>query len=511
MKFLTLAATILFASQAVVAGPIAVNPNFEEWTVAQLSTAMNAGTVTSAQLTQYYLDRIAKYNPTLHAVIETNPDALKIAAEADKTRKHCKKDKSCDPLLGIPVLVKDNIASRDHMQTTAGSWALYGSVVPRDSFVVKKLRKAGAVLLGKANLSEFANLRSAATMPSGWSGRGGQTINPYNATAFVCGSSSGSAVAASANLAAITLGSETDGSIICPSAFNGIVGLKTTVGLVSRAGVIPISHVQDTVGPMVRTVADAAYVLDVISGTDERDSATKHADKKKPKHPYSSYLKKGVSGDLAGVRIGIDLGMADSNVNASVLVLKSLGATIVPVTFPQIDLDQGATEVTILFTDFKADLNKYLSGLDHNPIKNLATLINVTAADPRENVYGWEDWVSCEATKGQKDPAYLEAVKNQTEHVKILDAFYAANKLDVFFGQPLDFTGTQIDMSHTAALAGYPVITVPSPTSAEELVASGGLPNFVGFTGLAYSEPALVKAASAFEQATKGRVKPPLA
>ncbi|KAJ3011182.1 UNVERIFIED_CONTAM: hypothetical protein HDU68_001802 [Siphonaria sp. JEL0065] len=505
MHFLSLLATTLLGAQIVLAAPV---PNYEEWTVAQFSAAMNAGNLTSVQLTQYYLDRIAKFNPKLHAIIEANPDALKIAAQADQVRTVCKAVKTCNPLLGIPVLLKDNIATKDAMSTTAGSWALYGSVVKSDSFVVAKLRKTGAVLLGKTNLSEFANLRSATTIPSGWSGRGGQTINPYNVTGDVCGSSSGSAVAVSANLAAITLGTETDGSIICPSAFNGVVGLKTTVGLVSRSGVIPISNTQDTVGPIVRTVIDAAYLLDAIAGTDPKDAASASTDTKKPKTSYVSFLKTGVAGDLAGVRVGYDANMSDANVIASMATLKSLGATIVTVTFPQVDLDNGAGEIAILFTEFKDGLNNYLAGLQYSPVKNLASLITATASDKRENIYGSDDWTQCQATRGLHDPIYLSAKKKQSQNVKAIDTMFAANKLEVFFGQAMDLTGTKIDMSHSAALAGYPTITVPSRTSAADFVSNGGLPNYVGFLGVAYSEPALIKVASAFEQATKGRVKP---
>ncbi|KAJ3008169.1 UNVERIFIED_CONTAM: hypothetical protein HDU68_003209 [Siphonaria sp. JEL0065] len=513
MKLTTVIASIALAAQCAYA------QDYSEWTVAQMSAAMNAGTLTSVQLTQFYLNRIALYNPKLNAVIETDPQALAWAAWSDKLRAVCKTNNSCNQLLGIPILLKDNIATRDLMQSTAGSWALYGSVPSKDAFVVDKLRKAGAVLLGKANLSEFANWRDAMAIPSGWSGRGGQTINPYDPNAFVCGSSSGSAVAASANLAAITLGTETDGSIICPSVFNGVVGLKPTVGLVSRSGVIPISATQDSVGPITRTVADAAYLLDVIAGTDASDAATVNADIKRPKQTYASYLSPAfVSGQplppyLTGMRIGFDVSLQfDPRMGLITGLFGSpyaFNGTMVPLNFTNVDLDNGNSEVLILQTEFKAGLNSYLSSLQYTPVKKLNDLIQVTAADKRENIYGYADWLLSQNTS-LNDAAYIAAKKFQANNVKAIDSLFAANKIDVFIGD-------SFDLSHGAALAGYPVLTVPACTTkqgpAKNIDNSTGLPYYIGFTGLPYSEQNIIKVASAYENIKNtffgGRATPP--
>ncbi|KAI9331477.1 amidase signature domain-containing protein [Obelidium mucronatum] len=495
MKLATVLATVFLAAQATVAQGV----EYKEWTVTQMNDAMNAGTLTSVKLTQYYLDRIAKYNPALRAVIETDPQALAWADQADKDRVICNRAKTCNPLLGIPVLLKDNIATRDLMQTTAGSWALFGSISKSDAHVVDRLRKAGAVLLGKANLSEFANLRDALVIPSGWSGRGGQTINPYNATAFVCGSSSGSAVAVTANLAAVTLGTETDGSIICPSAFNGAVGFKPTLGLVSRSGVIPISHTQDSVGPIVRTVADAAYLLDAIAGTDSADNSTVNADKYKPKTSYASYLSTSFSGGMfTGLRIGYDPFVdQDQVLNKATSWAKGIlgtfgaNATLVPLPFPKVEFDQGETELLILFTEFKAGLNSYLANLQYSPVRSLSALMQATKADKRENIYPFANWEASQATKGLNDPAYLDAVKRQAQNVKAIDKLFADNKLDIYIGNPLE-------LSHYAALGGYPVMTVPvrTPFGSTE---NDSTPLAVGFLGLPYSEPSILKFASLVE------------
>ncbi|KAI9343227.1 amidase signature domain-containing protein [Obelidium mucronatum] len=477
----------------------------EEATVAELRNALDGGFLTSVELVQFYLNRIAAHNDkgaSLHAVIETNPDALLLAAAADAERVKCHTTYGCTipQMHGIPILLKDNIASADKMQTTAGSWVLYGSIVPRDSFVVSRLRKAGAILLGKANLSEWANFRG--TVPNGWSGRGGQTINPYGGE--VCGSSSGSAVAATANFAAVTLGSETDGSIACPSSLNGVVGLKPTIGLVSRAGVIPISHTQDSVGPMVRTVADAAVLMDVIAGTDSRDPATALADSMKPTNSYTSFLVSG-PGSLKGKRIGLDANMTDAASLASKAVFESLGATVVDIVFPNVDNN---TEITVLFNDFKYDIAVYLSELANCPHKNLADLIAATNSDPREGSWGTSLWDEIQAnyTGSMSDPVYLDALKWQLSGAREngVDALFKEHKLDAVVGKPNDLEGTYLDMGHTAALAGYPVMSVPAP-------GNGTYPSFIGLIGLAWSEPTLLSIAYAYEQATHGRIKPVLA
>ncbi len=338
-----------------------------EWTIADLNEKMESGELTARQVTELYLQRIAavdKGGPYINSVIELNPDALEIADGLDKERKA---GKVRGPLHGIPILIKDNIDTHDSMQTTAGSLALEGNVAAKDAFIVKQLRKAGAVILGKTNLSEWANFRGKRSI-SGWSSRGGLTRNPYALDRSACGSSSGSGAAVAANLCVAAIGTETDGSIICPSQTNGIVGIKPTVGLASRSGIIPIAHSQDTPGPMARTVADAAILLGVLTGVDERDSATKLS-KKRALSNYAKYLDlKG----LQGARIGVARNMAGSNQRILKIfdhcleVLKQLGAVIIdPADVPNFD-KFGATELEVLHYEFKANLNKYLKTLDAN-------------------------------------------------------------------------------------------------------------------------------------------------
>src|SRR5689334_11510238 len=321
-------------------GPAAIRPvlrgiDLESATIPDLQRAMDRHKLTSVQLTSFYLRRIAALNPRLHAVIMTNPDALRIARASDKQRRHAG---ARSPLEGIPVLLKDNIDTRDREHTTAGSFALINSTPARDAFLVKQLRAGGAVILGKANLSEWANFRSTASS-SGWSGRGGQTNNPYVLDRNPCGSSSGSAAAAAANLATVTIGTETDGSIVCPSGANDLVGIKPTLGLVSRAGVVPISAEQDTAGPITRSMTDAAAVLTTIQGVDRRDPATQAAGP----YVHRDYLSVLRAGALHGARIGVWRGGGDNPevnpvVDASLAALRALGATVVDgVDLPGID------------------------------------------------------------------------------------------------------------------------------------------------------------------------------
>ena len=341
------------------------NSELEEATIHDLQAAMEAGQVTSRQLTAMYIERIAALDqsgPMLRSIIEVNPDALDIAQGLDEERQT---QGARGPLHGIPILLKDNIATLDKMQTTAGSLALVGSRPPRDAFVAQRLRKAGAVLLGKANLSEWANWRSTASS-SGWSARGGQTRNPYVLDRTACGSSSGSAVAIAANLAAASLGTETDGSIICPATSNGLVGIKPTVGLTSRAGVIPISHSQDTVGPFGRTVTDAAILLGAITGVDVHDEVTQESTGKFY-IDYTQFLD--VQG-LRGARIGIARQTyfgyntkSDAIAEAAIEVMRSLGAEIIDRANISTSehMASSETEMTVLLHEFKADINAYLA------------------------------------------------------------------------------------------------------------------------------------------------------
>ena len=331
----------------------------EEKTVTELQAMMQKGETTSRQITQAYLDRIADIDKKLNSMIELNPDALAIADQMDNERKG---GKVRGPLHGIPIAIKDNIDTADKMKTTAGSLALLDAPTPKqDAFLVKQLRAAGAVIIGKTNLSEWANFRSTKSS-SGWSGRGGQTRNPYILDRNPCGSSSGTGSAIAANLAAIGIGTETDGSIVCPASTCGIVGIKPTLGLVSRSGVIPIAHSQDTAGPMTRTVADAAILLGVLVGADSEDSITSQA--AKGEKDYTKYLQKD---GLQGMRIGVARqyfgrnAKVDKVIEPHLQVLKDGGATLVDVEFPKLR-DFGDAEYEVLLYEFKADLNKYLAG-----------------------------------------------------------------------------------------------------------------------------------------------------
>jgi len=336
----------------------------QEMSINELQRNMISGELTARKITESYLERIQSHNqhgPCINAVIEINPDALEIADKLDRERKA---GKTRGPLHGIPILIKDNIDTHDHMQTTSGSLALAGSIARRDAFLVKRLRAAGAVILGKTNLSEWANFRGKHSV-SGWSSRGGLTRNPYALDRTACGSSSGSGAAVAANFCAAAVGTETDGSIICPSQTNGIVGIKPTLGLVSRNGIIPIAHSQDTAGPMARSVADAAILLEALAGMDARDPAT-HFAEKKAAHDFTQCLD---PDGLRGARIGVARKMAGSDArvlkifDACIDAMKQSGAIIVdPVEVPNFK-KFGKTEIEVLHYEFKADLNKYLASL----------------------------------------------------------------------------------------------------------------------------------------------------
>lgn len=343
-----------------------------EQTISELQQKMSTGELTSLQITEAYLERIRKYDGKVNSVIELNPDAESIAAGLDAERAG---GKARSPLHGIPVLIKDNIDTKDKMQTTAGSLALEGNIAPRDAFIVRQLRKAGAVILGKTNLSEWANFRGKRSV-SGWSSRGGLTRNPYALDRSACGSSSGSGAAVAADFCAAAVGTETDGSVICPSQTNGIVGIKPTLGLVSRSGIIPIAHSQDTAGPMARTVADAAILLGALTGVDKNDSVTA-ASAKRALKDYAKFLDKD---GLRGARIGIARNMCGTDqrilalFNQSIVVMKSLGAVIIdPANLPNFD-KFSKTELEVLHYEFKADLNKYLAGAN-GQVKSMADVI----------------------------------------------------------------------------------------------------------------------------------------
>jgi amidase len=486
-----------------------------EITVAELQDGMKSGKFTARSIAQKYLDRITeidKQGPAINAVIELNPDALSIAESLDAERK-AKGPRG--PMHGIPVLIKDNIGTADRMMTTAGSLALSGFTPAKDSGVARRLRESGAVILGKTNLSEWANFRSSHSS-SGWSGRGGQTHNPYAIDRNPCGSSSGSGAGASANLAAITVGTETDGSIVCPSSVNGVVGIKPTVGLVSRAGIIPISHSQDTAGPICRTVADAAALLSALAGVDSEDAATE-APSRKASADYTRFLDRG---GLRGARIGVVRKLFDFNeklgpvMKAALDAMKSEGAILVdPVVVDSLgQFDE--SENIVLQYEFKADLNKYLAQFPNAPVHSLKEIIafNDRNYDKELLYFGQDIMVKCEARGPLTDKVYLDALAkdHRLARQEGIDAVMDEHKLDALIAATsgpswlTDLVNGDHDTggsSSLAAVAGYPNINVPAGFIF-------GLPVGISFFGRAWSEPALIKIAYAFEQATRIR-KPP--
>jgi len=476
-----------------------------EASVAELEAQMAAGRLASAELTQAYLRRIERLDPLLHAVIETNPDALRIAARRDDERRA---GRIRGPLHGIPVLLKDNIATNDAMETTAGSRALVGSRVPRDARIVTRLRAAGAVILGKTNLSEWANFRGlvppAVTEKglylNGWSARGGFTRNPYGLGWDPCGSSSGSAVAVAANLCAIAIGSETDGSIVCPSAHNAIVGLKPTVGLVAQAGIIPISHSQDTAGPMGRTVTDVAIALNVLRSP-FGDVAGRHMPR-----DYRASLRRG---GLRGARIGVDRRLFSDDPSADAArnslaelafqTMTSLGAVLVdPIEAPDTKAISEA-ELTVLLTEFKVDIAAYLGGLRNTSMRTLADLIAFNDENCAEEMtyFGQEFFDVAEATTGLADPAYLEAralclARTRTDGI---DRILAEANLDAI-------VAPSYGDSSGPAVSGYPSISVPTGVTAD------GRPGGVWLYAGSLSEPRLLALAYDLEQALGPRPLP---
>ena len=492
--------------------------NVEEITVAEVQAAMQSGRLTSVQLVETYLERIQamdRTGPTLRAVEEINPDALAIARSLDQERQA---GKLRGPMHGIPVLLKNNIATADKMETTAGALALVGAKPREDSTIAAKMRAAGIVILGKASLSEWAYFKSAPGS-SGWSGRSGQAKNPYALDRTPCGSSSGSAIAVAANLVTVSIGTETDGSIICPSGVNGVVGIKPTVGLTSRAGVIPISATQDTIGPFGRTVADAAALLGPMTGVDPRDPATQ-ASAGKAETDYPKFL---TPGGLKGVRIGVPRDgyfgysqRADAGANQAIAVMREQGAVIVdPVKIPNFDRAALTTPELIVFLyELKAGVNAYLAGVQGGQVRTLEDVIAFNKKYPTENMpYFGQEWLErAQAKGGLNEPEYLEALAKckRLGATEGFDVIMEQEKLDVLVA-PTTTPAWTVDLVNgdairgssgkSAALAGYPLISVPSGFTM-------GLPLGVTFMGRAWSEPKLISIAYAYEQATKAR-KPP--
>ena len=486
---------------------------YAELDIVDLQARMQRGELDSRTLTQAYLDRIAaidRNGPKLNSVIELNPAALREAALRDAERKA---GKTLGPLHGIPILLKDNIDAVP-MVNSAGSLALKDFRPKEDAFLVRRLREAGAVILGKTNLSEWANIRSSHST-SGWSARGGLTHNPYVLDHNACGSSAGSAVAVSANLATAAIGTETDGSIICPSAPNGLVGLKPTVGLVSRSGIIPISYSQDTAGPMTRSVADAAVLLGVLAGRDDSDPATSRA----AWNATLDYPARLQADALKGARIGVmrskfavdpDAGAA---MEAAIKVMRDAGATVVDVEIPT-DGQWDADELVLLLYEFKSGLNRYLAS--HSaPVRSLEELIafNQRNADTEMPWFGQDLFEQAQAKGELSDPEYTTA-RNRARRLagpEGIDAALKAQQLDALIA-PATGAAWPTDLAHgdpfpgagygAAAVAGYPSLTVPMGSS------RNGLPLGVAFIGTAWSEPRLIGLGYAYEQLTRAR-KPP--
>lgn len=503
------------AGAAVLAAPrisfAAAEVPLEEATVASLQAAMTAGQTTATKITKGYLVRIAKIDRSTNSIIELNPDALAIAAEMDRERKA---GKVRGPLHGIPVVIKDNIDTADKMKTTAGSLALADAPTPaKDAFIVSKLREAGAVLLGKTNLSEWANFRDNDSI-SGWSGRGGQTRNPYILDRNPCGSSSGTGAAIAASLAAIGIGTETDGSILCPSSICGLVGLKPTIGLVSRSGIIPIAASQDTAGPMTRTVTDAAVLLNVIDFADGEDASMKG---KREKVDYTSFLK---ADGLRGARIGVARdywgrnAVVDTVTDAALEAMKKAGAELIDIKFP--DLRKfGDAEFLVLQYEFKDGLEKYLKkrGSRHKTLDDLIKFNTDNAA--REMPYFKQGILESSAKLGDlNSKAYIDAVETCRKYARELgiDKAVNDNKLDAIVAPSNaptwmidtvngDCGSGYVSSSSLAAVAGYPNITVPAGFAKE-------LPIGISFFGKAWTEATLIKFAYSFEQATRVR-RPP--
>lgn len=485
----------------------------EEATLSQLQATLRSGQLSAESLAQAYLERIERLDrsgPALNSIIELNPEALELARALDQERRA---GKVRGPLHGLPLLLKDNIDTGDRMLTTAGSLALVGAPAAQDAAIATRLRRAGALLLGKTNLSEWANFRSSRSS-SGWSGRGGLTRNPYALDRNPCGSSSGSGVAVSANLCAAAIGTETDGSIVGPASFNGVVGLKPTLGLVSRSGIIPLSHSQDTAGPMTRSVADAALLLNALAGPDPRDPATAACP------PVPDYTKALDRAGLKGARLGVVRNFfgfsegVDRRMEECLAALRHLGAELVdPVELPNLGKYED-TELEVLLWDFKADLNGYLSGRSGVPVSSLAELITFNESHAgRELPYFGQDLLLKAQAKGDlSNPEYLNAqeLNHRLSRTEGIDALLATHHLDALVA-PTAGPAWLTDLvngdhygggcSTPAAVAGYPHLTLPAG-------AIRGLPVGLSFFAGAWSEPLLLKLAYAFEQGTQARQPP---
>ncbi len=486
----------------------------EEQTIDQLQAGMANGQYTAKSIVEMYLKRIEEVNPLINAILELNPEAIAIAEALDKERQE---KGSRGPLHGIPILIKDNIDTGDQMPTTAGSLALANNIAAKDAFIVAQMRKAGAIILGKTNLSEWANFRSTRSS-SGWSTKGGQTRNPYDLHRSPCGSSSGSGAAVSANLCAVAIGTETDGSVICPSALCGIVGIKPTLGLASRSGIIPIAHSQDTAGPMARTVKDAAILLGAITGIDAEDAATQG---QKIQADYTSFLK---ADSLQGARLGImssSMGVhekVDQVMEEAFAVLRKAGASLIDLDRIIPDQGIGEAEFEVLLYEFKADLNQYLAKLKPEvKVRSLADLIAFNKANSSEAMpYFGQEILQMAQEKGPlSNEEYQQALKKckNLSQEKGIDAVFAKHQLDAIIA-PSDAPAWKIDRINgdhylmggkasysPAAVSGYPNITVPAGYVHH-------LPIGISFTGTAYSEPRLLGLAYAFEQLTQFRKAP---
>ena len=513
-----LAARGLFAAEGRAESSRFTPPpfEFEEATIDDLQKAMSAGSHTSRAIVEAYtkrIDAVDKNGAELHSVLEMNPEALSIADDLDQERKA---KGARGPLHGIPVLVKDNIDTADRMSTSAGSLALADQHAREDSPLVRRLREAGAVILGKTNLSEWANFRSTRSI-SGWSGRGGQTRNPYALARNPCGSSSGTGAAVAASLTAAGVGTETDGSIMCPSSTCGIVGVKPTVGLISRSGVVPISHTQDTPGPMCRTVKDAAYLLGAMAGADAKDAATRG----RPAGLTTDYAKGLDTGGARGMRLGVArkyFGFSpdvDEVMKHALAALKDAGAVLIdPVDLPT-SAKYDASELDVLLYEFKADLDKYLAAAGPGAsVKTLAELITFNEKNKdREMPFFGQELLTRAQEKGPlTTPAYRKALATcrQLARSEGIDLYMTKHKLDALvapsngpawitdFVNGDHYTGGS---SSPAAVAGYPSVTVPAGFVF-------GLPVGISFIGRAWTEAKLLRIAYAFEQATKARKAP---
>ena len=497
--------------------PVDVKPfELDEITIPELQDGMKFGKFTARSLAEKYLariDEIDKRGPAVNAIIELNPDALSTAIALDQERQTTG---ARSPLHGIPVLIKDNIDTADRMMTTAGSLALVGSKPPKDSFVVQKLRAAGAVILGKTNLSEWANIRSSHSV-SGWSGRGGLTRNPYALDRNPCGSSSGTGAGISANLAAAGIGTETDGSIVCPASSNGLAGIKPTVGLVSRSGIIPISHSQDGAGPMCRTVRDAAILLGALTGIDPDDAATA-ASAGKAQTDYAQFCDPNA---LKGARIGVARkyfgfnDAVDALMEQALVVLKTQGATLIdPADIPTLGkFDE--SELLVFMYELKADLNAYLARLGPSaPVHTLQEIIEFNDRNRQKEMpyFGQDLFLKAQGKGPLTDKEYVDALakNHQLARTEGIDALMEKNHLDAIVaptGGPAWLTDlingdhAAGGSSNAAAVAGYPNISVTAGFIS-------GLPAGISFLGRAWSEPTLIKLAYSFEQATKARQAP---